>query len=240
MIDDRHLDWDGCHNVRDLGGLGTADGRETRRGAVVRSDTPDRLTPAGWSALHAYGVRTLVDLRNDSEVRAWNGYRPPGITVLHTPLDDDGDTEFWQRWRHVYGTPLYYRTFLDHKAERCAAAVGAIAQAPPGGVLFHCVAGRDRTGIVALLLLALAGVAPSDIASDYELTAVRLRPLYAKLGQEDEAPLIDRRLQRENTSARQIILSTLAGIDIEAYLLGGGLSKEDLDAVRARLLGPSG
>jgi protein-tyrosine phosphatase len=239
MIGDRHLDWDGCYNVRDLGGLGTADGRQTRRGAVVRSDTPDRLTAAGWSALHAYGIRTLVDLRNDSEVRAWNGYRPPGITILRTPLDDDADTRFWERWRHLYGTPLYYRTFLDHKPDRCAAAVEAIAQAPPGGVLFHCVAGRDRTGMLAFLLLGLAGVAPDDIASDYELTAERLRPLYAKLGQEDEAPMIRRRLERENTSAREIILSTLAETDVEAYLLAGGLGKEDLRTARTRLLGPA-
>ncbi|WP_424534998.1 tyrosine-protein phosphatase [Sphaerisporangium viridialbum] len=238
MIHDRHLDFDGCYNVRDLGGLATGDGRTTRAGAVVRSDTPDRLTAEGWSALRAYGIRTLVDLRNDREVRAWNGYRPPWIRVLRAPLDDDGDTEFWERRRHLYGTPLYYRTFLEHKPGRCAAAITAIAQAPPGGVLFHCVAGRDRTGIVALLLLALAGVAPADIASDYELTTERLGPLYAKLGEEDEAPMIRRRLLKENTSAREIILTTLAELDVEAHLLDGGLHKDDLETLRTRLLGP--
>ncbi|MFC4584872.1 tyrosine-protein phosphatase [Sphaerisporangium corydalis] len=234
----RDLAFDGCHNVRDLGGLPTADGRETRRGAVVRSDTPDRLTAAGWSALRAYGVRTLVDLRNDAEVTAWNGYRPPWVEVVRAPLDDDGDTEFWESLRHLYGTPLYYRAFLDRKPGRCAAAVAAIAQAPPGGVLFHCVAGRDRTGIVALVLLALAGVPPGDIAADYELTAERLGPLYAKIGEEDEAPSIRRRLAQAGTSAREIV-STLAAMDAGAYLLGGGLSPADLAAARARLAPPA-
>jgi hypothetical protein len=67
MTPDRHLDWDGCFNVRDLGGLRTADSRTTRWGAVVRSDMPDRLSAAGWSALTAYGIRTIVELRNHHE-----------------------------------------------------------------------------------------------------------------------------------------------------------------------------
>ena len=65
---DRNLDWEGCFNARDLGGLRTVDGRETRWGAVVRSESLDLLTPAGWSALRAYGIRTIVDLRNDHEL----------------------------------------------------------------------------------------------------------------------------------------------------------------------------
>src|SRR5262249_47969420 len=63
----RHLDWAGCVNVRDLGGLPTSDGRTTRWRAVVRADNLDRLTPQGWAALDAYGVRTVVDLREDEE-----------------------------------------------------------------------------------------------------------------------------------------------------------------------------
>jgi hypothetical protein len=67
-IDDRHLDWDGCFNVRDLGGLPTAGDHVTRRGAPVRADSLAGLSAAGWDALRAHGVRTVVDLRNDDEV----------------------------------------------------------------------------------------------------------------------------------------------------------------------------
>ena len=64
-MSERVLYWDGCTNARDLGGLGTSDGRMTRWGAVVRSDTPARLTATGWSALYAYGIRTIITLRTD-------------------------------------------------------------------------------------------------------------------------------------------------------------------------------
>jgi hypothetical protein len=241
MIRDRHLAWDGCYNVRDLGGMHTVDGRETRWGAVVRSDIPDRLTPAGWAALADYGIRTVVDLCNDGERRPGAENRPAGFTTVRVPLDDRADTEFWDGLgRGVYGTPLYYRPFLQRKAERCAAVISAIARAEPGGVLLHCVAGRDRTGLIVLLLLTLAGVAPEDIASDYELSTVRLRPLFAKLGEADQAPRIQELLARENTSAREIIVSTVESLDAEAYLRAGGVSDADLATVRTLILGPTG
>src|SRR3954464_11870768 len=77
----RHLDWEGCFNVRDLGGLATGDGRETRRGAVARADALDRLTARGWTALVEHGVRTVVDLRNDSEIGSDTAARPGVVTT---------------------------------------------------------------------------------------------------------------------------------------------------------------
>ena len=87
----RHLDWDGCRNVRDLGGIRTASDRTTRWGAVVRSDAPDRLTPAGWSALRAHGIGTLVDLRNDEEQQQQADPTPRPAGLLTVPLDDLAD-----------------------------------------------------------------------------------------------------------------------------------------------------
>jgi protein-tyrosine phosphatase len=68
MTEDRHLQWDGCTNVRDLGGLCSRDGRAIRRGALVRADALDRLSAEGWAALEAHGVRTVIDLRNGDEL----------------------------------------------------------------------------------------------------------------------------------------------------------------------------
>jgi protein-tyrosine phosphatase len=238
---DRHLDWDGCCNVRDLGGVRTADGRQTRWGAVVRADAPDRLTPAGRSALWAHGIRTIVDLRNDAERLASAGPAVSELATVRLALDDPADTEFWQHcWDNgLDGTPLYYRPFLERKPERCVAAVAAVAHARPGGVLVHCGIGRDRTGLVALLLLALVGVAPDDIAADYELSAERLRPLRARLGEHRQGWSPEQALERRGTSARAAILATLEAVDVEASLLGAGLHDADLAAVRARLLGPA-
>ncbi len=242
MTADRHLNWEGCFNARDLGGLRTINGRTTRFGAVVRSDSLDHLTPAGWAALEAHGIRTIVDLRNDEERRAESGPRAAGLTTVHVPLDDIADTELWEYiWGNgLDGSPLYYRLFLERKPDRCAAAVAAVARAAPGGVVVHCGAGRDRTGLVTLLLLALAGVGGDDIASDYELSTQRLRAFWAARGEEDQGPEIEGLLTRARTTARALLLDIAATLDVEAYLRSAGLSVDDLGAVRSRLVGPDG
>jgi protein-tyrosine phosphatase len=217
----RALAWDGCSNVRDLGGLRTEGGRETAWRAVVRSDSPDRLTAAGWEALAAYGIRTIVDLRNEDEL----GGEPVGVDYVHLPLDGVEDAEFWAEWGSgpQFGTPLYYRPHLERFPKRNAAAVRAIARAQPGGVLFHCVGGRDRTGQVAMVLLALAGVAPEEIAADYRLSG------------NDEG---DEFLAGRGTSSTEVILETLDGLDVETYLRASGVNDADLAAIRRRLSAP--
>jgi protein-tyrosine phosphatase len=148
-----HLDWEGCFNVRDLGGLPTADGRETRRRALVRADSLDGLTASGWAALSAHGVRTVVDLRNDDELGPDAAPRPPAVTTIHIPLDVSEDHEFWEGvWGSgpQFATPLYCRPHLERFPGRSAAVLAAIADARPGGVVFHCAGARDRTGQVAM------------------------------------------------------------------------------------------
>jgi hypothetical protein len=233
---ERHLAWDGCWNVRDLGGLTTADGRAIRRGAVVRGDSAHRLTVAGWSALVAHGVRTIVDLRDPSERTVDIAPRSADLTTVELPLEDRTDAAFWERWRHLSGTPLHYRAFLERWPERFAAVVAAIAEAGPGGVLIHCAAGRDRTGLVTLVLLALLGVAPEEIAADYALSADRLRLRFASEGRADEDLTTRQHLREANTSARDTILATIAALDAAAYLRAGGLRPDQHDAVVRRLL----
>jgi protein-tyrosine phosphatase len=239
-VSDRNLHWAGCFNARDLGGLRAADGRAIRQGALVRSDGLHRLTADGWSALVAYGIRTIVDLRNDHEIGADLARRPAELSTVHVPLDDAADTEFWQHcWDNgLDGSPLYYQFFLDRKPERCAAAIAAVAHARPGGVLIHCGAGRDRTGLIIMLLLALAGVAPSDIADDYQLSTSRLAPAWSAWGLEDQGPLIEDILKRKNTTARATLFAILESLDVSAYLRSAGLGDADLNTLRARLLDP--
>jgi protein-tyrosine phosphatase len=231
MAENRQLTWDGCTNARDLGGLKACDGHVTRWGAVVRSDHPARLTAEGWSALYAHGVRTIISLGTEGMVEDKPDIapRPAGITTVSVNVEDVTDltSEFVQRWASsdLWCTPLYYQDALTYWPERHADAIKVIAHAQPGGVLFHCVRGVDRTGIVALLLLALVEVEADDIIADYELS---IDPEREKL------------LAGENTNTRDVLLNTLASLDVEAYLREGGLSQTDLDAIRARFLEPSG
>jgi hypothetical protein len=225
----RILLWDGCNNVRDLGGLRTGDGRMTLWRAIVRSDTPARLTEAGWSELYAHGIRTIITLRThgmtEDELDFTSPY--PDIATVQAAIEDITDKEFLQKWAatNLWGTPLYYKDALQRWPERHAAVISAVAQAQPGGVLFHCIRGHDRTGIIALLLLALAGVTPDDIIADYELSP---------------DPDRDELLAREHSTVRDAILGALAELDhIDSYLSLGGASQDDLAAVRRRLLGQS-
>ena len=226
MTLNRLLTWDGCSNVRDLGGLNTSDGRKTRWGAVVRSDHPAKLTANGWSALYAHGIRTIISLRTHGLVE--EDYldttpRLANITAIDAAIEDFTDAEFVKQWvdTGLWSTPLYYRDALQRWPERHVAVIRAIAQAQPGGVLFHCKRGHDRTGIITLLLLALVGVSPDDIVADYALSI---------------DPEREEMLAREHTTTRETILATLASLDIDNFLRAGGLSQIDLDAVRARLL----
>lgn len=224
-MNSRILNWDGCNNVRDLGGLRTSDGRMTRPRAIVRSDTPARLTAAGWSALYDHGIRTIITLRTHGMTENELDFTSPysDIATVQAAIEDITDQEFVEKWVNTsfWGTPLYFRDTLQRWPERHAAVITAIAGAQPGGVLFHCIRGYDRTGIISLLLLGFAGVLPDEIIADYELSA---------------DPVREKVLARENTSVRESILGTLDGFDFDGYLRTGGASQDDLDAVRKRLL----
>src|SRR4051812_3123187 len=217
MTPNRRLDWPGCFNVRDLGGLPTADGRFIRRGALIRADKVSGLSAAGWSALFEHGVRTIVDLRDPSEHQPDLAPRPSALTTVSAPLEDQTDTAFWERWRSLSGTPLYYRPFLERFPQRIASALAAIAEAGPGGVVVHCAAGRDRTGMVTLVLLALLGVTPEAIVADYLLSTEGLRRRSAHHGGPDEDIAAQVFLRHAGTTVATELASVLATLDPVAY-----------------------
>jgi protein-tyrosine phosphatase len=157
----RELAWDGCVNVRDLGGLG-----QIRPGAVVRMEWQD---PVG--------------------------------------------TPFYAHWSELDGlaSPLYYPAMLAEYPQRVVAAVRAIANAAPGCVVFHCAGGKDRTGLLALVLLTLAEATPGQLTAVQELLAAR------------------------STSIEASLTSTIASLTMPDYLLDNGLAAAELAALRARL-----
>ena len=176
-------------NVRDLGGLPTARGGLTRHGVALRSDDIAQLPPAfAWALHERQGIRDIIDLRSHTELaRVGRGttYELP-VRYHHLP------TELLPRRRADDGLPLLPATaaqlgvWYADAAERCALplrfALEVVADAD-GPVLFHGVAGRDRTGLLAALLLSAAGVARHAIVADYARTATSLpRPRSAVPG----------------------------------------------------------
>lgn len=239
MTANRDLDWDGAFNTRDLGGTTTADGRVVRRGALVRSATPEYLTDTGWAQLLAHGIRTVVDLTGGADGHPDLASRPAELTTTSIRMDPTEDSEFWAYWsRGLHGTPLYYRPFLDRHPQRAVEVVRAFARAPEGGVLMHCHAGRDRTGIAVLLLLLIAGVGQAEILADHLRSHEGLRPLWAKLGTDDQQPIIEGALAEMGSSTEEA-LRAAAEIDVDAYLLDAGLTPADLATTRNRLLEPA-
>ena len=94
-MNERVLAWEGCSNVRDLGGLRTGDERTTLWKAIVRSDTPARLTGSGWSALYAYGIRTIITLRTHGMTEAELDFTPPypDLATLQVAIEDITDVD---------------------------------------------------------------------------------------------------------------------------------------------------
>jgi protein-tyrosine phosphatase len=240
----RQLDWEGVLNARDLGGYPTADGRETRWGALVRSDSLALLTQAGRQALVRYGVRTIVDLRLPEEVAGEpNPFAEPdhrGVAYCNLSFIDPAAAPPAE----VTTLAEDYKGMLDRFTQAVAGVMAAVAEAGDGGVLVHCAAGKDRTGLVSALLLGLLGVPRETIADDYALSAECLRP-------RDEEWLANgpgERAEREQAlvrfaPTRQVMLEVLEHLDeryggVEGYLRQAGVTPEDLERLRARLLSP--
>ena len=243
-VDQREVVWDGAYNVRDLGGLPLPGGGVTRSGAFYRSSSPRFMTPEGWRQAREAGARTVVDLRDDHEVAAdpaptADAARAAGLAVVRADLDGPGDHPVWRQIVEdgIGGTPLYLRPFIDAQPERVAAVVTTLARAPEGGVVFHCQVGRDRTGLIALVLLALVGVEPQAIAQDYERSGPALVPVFELMGRPDEQPHVEAVLADHGTTGRGALLAVLDGFDAEAYLRGAGVGADDVAALRRRLVG---
>jgi protein tyrosine/serine phosphatase len=244
----RELQWDGCVNVRDLGGLPTEDGGSTCFGAVVRADNVGRLTASGWRQLLAYGVRTIVDLRLDGE-RAGDGPQPTSLVVHHVSLFGAYDPARAEHARRLVHTAPDRATAIERLyvdvLERCgdhvAAAVRAVGEAAPGGVAIHCYAGKDRTGIVAGLLLRLVGVPREAVVTDYALSADRVGTLvdgWVAQGSTEGEREYRRRVSSAPAEGMRRALEALDEHHGGAlgYLRDAGVSERTLDRARARLL----
>ncbi|TMR93545.1 tyrosine-protein phosphatase [Nonomuraea basaltis] len=177
----RHIAFDRLRNFRDLGGYAAHRGRAVRWDRLFRSDSLAKLEGADWDRFLALGIRTVIDLRYPWEIEA-KGRAPEhervtwfNFSVEHRPYDQAEIDPGVDPWRHL--ADRYAEVALDG-AKELRQVLGVIA-AGSGPLVFHCASGKDRTGLVAALVLALLGVSEDDIVEDFALTELATDRLIA-------------------------------------------------------------
>ncbi|MFN8451736.1 MAG: tyrosine-protein phosphatase [Anaerolineae bacterium] len=237
MLQHRDLEIEGSWNVRDIGGYPTADGGTTRWGVLLRSGDLARVSPAGQQALINYGVRTIIDLRDLNEVRSFPNVfaQSPAVAYHHLPVQDDVETGGSIRLDSLY------RNFIDACQPNLSAVVTTAAESEPG-VLIHCFAGKDRTGVVVALLLGAVGVPDAVIAEDYALTSGRITHLVESwrawaIQQGHDMTLFEHEVSSEAATMQETlrhIRQTYGGIP--DYLRACGVTDAQLARLRALLV----
>ena len=228
-MEERSIRVPGLCNARDLGGLPIAGGGTTPRGVLIRSESPDLVTAEGWERLRGIGVRTVIDLRRSDERARDTGTRPAWAAVLHLDLDDP---RFTQRYgaEGLEGASLHHLDRLRESPGLVVDVLRAVGEARPGAVLIHCVGGRDRTGLLAAILLAVAGVEREAIVADHLETVANAPRLARAQGVPNWEPGVERLLARHGTSTEKAFRAFLAALDVEPLL--DALTPEQAEAVR--------
>lgn len=171
----KHLILSRAYNVRDMGGIQTESGKTVRWNRLFRADALSSLTPAEWQTLYEKGVRTVIDLRSLSETETFPDRVPDGIRLCHCPmqeenldihnLDEGAAAAFRRSMSECYADMIRKTPHL-----LCAALHTVKAGLKDGAVIFHCTAGKDRTGVLAAVILTILGAYDSDILADYEVS----------------------------------------------------------------------
>jgi protein tyrosine/serine phosphatase len=241
---DRHVAFSTLFNFRDLGGLTTAEGRAVQRRRVFRSDTLSRLDAVDRIAFSQLGVRTVIDLRRPAEVQAMG--RVPEWTQAvwrHNHLDHP-------LWDHSTYTPEIgvarwladrYRELAEHGSADIVRVIGMLADAENGPTVVHCVAGKDRTGLIVALTLELLGVPDEQIAADYALTELSEAGFHQWLVRTDPAEAKKVPPPYYTHTPADAMLITLHELrqrhgSVRDYLVRAGLSPAHIQLLRRRLL----
>ncbi|MEV4557766.1 tyrosine-protein phosphatase [Kitasatospora sp. NPDC049285] len=250
-------------NLRDLGGIGLPGGARVRPGLALRSGQLDQLDPVGDPMFSALGVRTVIDLRTDAERAAFPDRVPAGAHLLVADvLADQAGSGTTAALAAALADPAAanralgggkaaralredYRAFVTSASARQAykQLITALAHQGGGPVLFHCTAGKDRTGWGATLVLLLLGADEATVRTEYLSVDPAVRARFAPLVERFTAAGGDPEIADAVFSVRAeylaAALDTLADHwgDPESYARAGlGLKDETLDSLRGRLV----
>ncbi|MEE8509192.1 MAG: tyrosine-protein phosphatase [Myxococcota bacterium] len=178
----RLIDLQGCNNFRDLGGYPAADGRELRWRVVFRSDALHHLTPDDVIRMRdELGIRDILDLRSTGEIRS-DGRGPledGAFHLHHLPLFDGQIAEPPQTAEELTLADRYF--LLAEMAKDAIARVVVTLAESSAPAVYHCAAGKDRTGVISAVLLGLLGVKDEMIVADYAATQENLDAIIERL-----------------------------------------------------------
>lgn len=239
----------GAFNVRDLGGLSVVGGGHVRRGCVYRADGLHRLPVAEVERLGAMGVRTVVDLRTTGELAKDASVRAEGILVVHLPVLREVWTDGVLSPGETADPSAFlvgrYLEMLDQGQEAIAGVFELLASATRRPLAFHCSAGKDRTGVLAALVLALLGVADDDIAEDYAASADAMDSLAGWMRENRPEAAASMALEPSAIASCPVEVMHLVLHDIRSrwgsisgYLSSIGVSDETMSSVRSALTEP--
>ena len=245
----RLLPWEATLNTREMGGYALRGGKRTRWKALVRSENLNLLTAKGQQALIDYGVRTVIDLRFHNELDRWpnplaNLAGSGAVAYVHNPLDQDQDMIWSEGVEPAAAMSDLYIRLLETNRFYIARALTAMAYASPGGVIFHCHAGKDRTGLVAAMILGALGASSELIIADYAFStpAMEERALRELAG----PSIPDGKRAYYNvlfTALPETMRRTLAYLKktyggLEGFLMTTTLKSKDFAALRERYTEP--
>ena len=250
MEPQRHLELEGAYNVRDIGGYETSDGRRTRWKTFLRSDGMHQLTSSAQETLLGYGLRTVVDLRRTQEVEnAPNVFAASDRVkyLRHNLTGDDWQAEAAEVVADLEPAEKMARNYIRGLDARQAQYGQALATLASPGILpavFHCTAGKDRTGRIAALILANAGVPEETIVEDYALSGRYWFEAYLTFRDEPrdepEAPYrVDTWQEFQGfASPPQTMVRVLQHLNdryggVQGYMRAIGLSDEQIEALRS-------
>lgn len=241
----RHIPLAGSYNIRDLGGYSTPSGKKTRWKKILRSGDMHNLTSDTKNALVALGVCTIVDLRRSAELHEKPNALASSSQVSYHHHDLWGDLVAPDRSDYHDASDWWfshYSMLLDQHRSQVCEAFSTVANPENWPLVFHCAAGKDRTGVMSGLLLSLVGVSNQTISKDYALSAHFLLGRFYEITPPSEIPsgFGWRDYQREHCPSRamgrtQKHLESVYG-GVEGYFIGGGISKFKIDSFRRAFL----
>lgn len=195
------------------------------------------LSPAGRDAVRSHGIRTVIDLRTLDEIAESPSPFRDGLTYRHAPFTAARTMGLHRA--AVDGTMSDELRRLAVADGGLATAIAAIAESEPG-IIIHCLAGRDRTGIVVALTLAAIDVPDDEIVADYAASDTELADDYVRFKtlNPDKAESIDAAVDRRARTMEEVLTTLrLAFGGARPYLAAAGVTPAQLDALRAKLLG---